>query len=192
MNTTAMDDYRKELWTGLKTGHEQFDQAMITLSSGGLALSLTIIKDLFLPNKLIAPWLLISIWILFTLSIVVTVISFLTSQKGMSKQIEYFEKYVEGDESYKDKKNIFVEATIWLNRFSGGLFLAAVICLTIFSVINFNSKVKQHEQRTGTNQEGASATSNATFTPSKRGDNTTTNAKQGSRIETNSSQPVAK
>ena len=192
MSSSAEDDYRKELWAGLKTGHEQFDQAMITLSSGGLALSLTIIKDLFSPNKLIAPWLLISIWILFTLSIVVTVISFLTSQKGMSKQIEYFEKYVEGDESYKDKKNIFVEVTAWLNRASGGLFLIAVICLTVFSVINFNSKVKQHEQRIGTNQEGASATSNATYKPSTRGNNSTTNAKQSSRIETNTSQPATK
>ena len=192
MSSSAMDDYRKELWTGLKTGHEQFDQAMITLSSGGLALSLTVVKDLFTPNKLVMPWLLVFVWILFTLSIVVTVISFLTSQKGMSQQIEYFEKYAEGDESYKDKKNIFVEVTIWMNRASGGLFLIAVVCLTVFSIINFNSKVKQHEQRTGANQERSSASSNATSSSNIRGHNTAPDAKQSSGVETNSSQPVAK
>jgi len=192
MSSTSMDDYRKELWTGLKTGHEQFDRAMITLSSGGLALSLTVVKDLFVTNKLIMPSLLVSVWILFTLSIVVTVISFLTSQKGMSKQIEYFEKYAEGDETYKDKKNVFVEVTIWLNRISGGLFLVAVICLTVFSIINFNSKVKQYEQRTGANQEGFSTTSNANFTPNSRGIDTTSNAKQGGGIKACTNQPVTK
>jgi hypothetical protein len=76
---SSFDDYRKELWGALKVSHEQYDKAIITLSSGGLAISLTLIKDVFPVERMSSPCWLVATWFLFCGSIISTVMSFLTT-----------------------------------------------------------------------------------------------------------------
>ncbi|ANA39414.1 hypothetical protein A2G06_02355 [Geobacter anodireducens] len=140
------DDYRKELWNAQKSSHEQYDKALLTFSGGGLAISLALVKDLFPADVMVIPWLLVLSWGLFCTSIVLTVMSFLTSQKSISVQLDYFEKFVSGDLSYWNKKNPFTAATIWLNRVSGGAFVSAVIAVTVFSAVNMNEVLQMTEK----------------------------------------------
>lgn len=149
----SFDDYRKELWSAQKSSHEQYDKALLTFSGGGLAISLTLVKDLFPAEVMVIPWLLVLSWGLFCSSIVLTVVSFLTSQKSISVQLDYFEKFASGDMSYWNKKNPYTTATTWLNRVSGSAFVSAVIAVTVFSAVNM-SEVLQMTEKTERLQGG--------------------------------------
>lgn len=153
------DEYRKELWGALKVSHEQYDKALLTLSGGGLAISITLVKELFPSDKLIVSWLLMMAWALFCASIILTVISFLVSQKALNVQLENFDKYTAGDESYLNKNNPYSTATVWFNRVSGTFFILAVIAVTTFSAINFKEKLRdvQNSKSSG----GIHSTTNA-------------------------------
>jgi hypothetical protein len=139
-NPSCFDDYRKELWGGLKGSHEQFDKAVLTMSAGGLAISLMLVKDLFTIEEMVGHWVLVASWFLFCGSIILTVVSFLTSQKSITIQIDNFEKFAAGDSSYWNKPNPYSAVTSWLNRMSGGFFLTAVIATTLFATINFQER----------------------------------------------------
>jgi hypothetical protein len=77
---------------------ENFDKAVLTYSSAGLAFSLAFLKD-FLPiAKAAWGWLLYFSWGLFTLSIIATITSYITSQLGIKKERDKGERY------YRDKE----------------------------------------------------------------------------------------
>jgi hypothetical protein len=143
---SCYDDYRKELWGGLKTSHENFDKAVLTLSGGGLAISLTVIKDLFSVGEMVAGALLVASWFLFCGSIIFTVVSFLTSQKSITVQIDNFEKFTAGDVSYFNRPNPYTKITAWLNQISGGFFLLAVMAMTFFTTINFHERISMSKE----------------------------------------------
>ena len=141
-------EYHKQLWDARKLSHEQYDKALLTLSAGGLAISLTLVKDLFPAEKVLCSAALVASWVLFCGSIILTIISFLTSQKSLSVQSDYFEKYAAGDDSYWNKKNPYTIATTWLNLVSGLFFVSAVVAVTVFSITNFKGRLHDGQGRT--------------------------------------------
>src|SRR5687768_15761433 len=74
-------DYLKERETlieGERNAAENFDKAMLALSGGVFAVSLTFIQDI-VPDPVATPLLLVS-WLGFALSLLATLVSFLSSQ----------------------------------------------------------------------------------------------------------------
>lgn len=127
----------------LKGSHEQYDKAILTLSSGGLALSITLLKDLFPVEKVVLPGVLVWSWYLFGAAIISTLFSFLTSIRSTHTQRDYFHKYyIEKNLEYKDKTNWWTVGTKWLNRISAVCFVAGVITTIIFASRNFKEKLK--------------------------------------------------
>jgi hypothetical protein len=138
------EEYEKQLLDALKGSHEQYDKAILTLSSGGLALSITLLKDLFPVEKIILPWVLATSWYLFGAAIISTIISFMTSIVSVNTQRDYFHKYyIENIAEYRDKKNLWTVGTRWLNRTSALCFVLGVAATIVFAHGNFNEKLKK-------------------------------------------------
>jgi hypothetical protein len=72
---------------------EKFDNAILTLSTGALAISLAFIKDIVPLEIAQNLWLLKASWWLFGFSIISTLVSFAASQLGISRQLKYAEEY---------------------------------------------------------------------------------------------------
>jgi hypothetical protein len=122
---------RQDLLKRQLSNAENFDKAILSLSTAGLGFSLAFIKDI-LPLSNAAHILLLHVSsYLFAAAIVSTVLSFILSQSGIDKQLEFADKYyVDREEEYLTKKNWQATATTYLNNIAGVVFIGA-ICLTI-------------------------------------------------------------
>jgi hypothetical protein len=84
---------------------ENFDKSVLTLSSGGLAVSLGFLKDFVPIGEASAPWMLYISWSGLTAATVLTMLSFLASARAQAYQQEAGEAYyMRGDESKLNKK----------------------------------------------------------------------------------------
>ena len=90
---------RKLLIDAQQQSCQQLDKAILTLSSGGLGVSIVFLRDI-LPLEQIANYcFLIGSWILFTISITCTLVSFLTSHYAYDEQLELINRYFLNKES---------------------------------------------------------------------------------------------
>lgn len=145
--TTAENDSddRKKLFAELKgelfkrqlSNSENFDKAVLAYSSAGLALSLGFLKDLVPLAVVSYKCLLFTSWALFVLAVIVTIISFLISQQGISKQLKLSERYyLERDETALTEGNAWATATEIVPFIAGLLFVAALVFTTLFVYFN--------------------------------------------------------
>ncbi len=146
-----MDDnqYRQELYKNTRddllkrqlSNSERLDNAILTLSTGALGLSLAFIKDIVPIKIAIYLWLLKTSWWLFGVSIVITLCSFVVSQLGINIQLKYAEEYyLNKKNEYLTKRNRFAKATDVLNYSSCAIFIMAIICTIIFVSLNIGGK----------------------------------------------------
>lgn len=145
-NETRQDLYqrtRDDLLKRQLSNSENFDRAILTLSSAALALSLTFIKNVVEFDNVQCLWLLITSWVLFVVSIIVTLISFHISQAAIKVQLRYAEQYyLEKNDEFLTKKNTPAAITEWSGYLSASTFVIAVICLVAF--ISLNIRGKEH------------------------------------------------
>jgi len=128
---------RQDLLTRNLSNSEKYDNAILTLSAGVLAISLAFIKDIVPLNKSEYILLLKLSWWLFGASIVSTLISFVVSQLAIKRQLQYAkEYYLEGKEESFDKKNRPALLTEFINYMSGVLFIAGIITTVCFVSAN--------------------------------------------------------
>lgn len=146
--TPAGDDYaaRRQMYDAyIKDARAQqvaslqsYDKAILLYSSGGLALSLTFLKDFVkeVGSSVDLGFLHLS-WVLFALAMLATILSFLVSAavhfEGMQDAEEY---YLEGKDSARDRKSCSDVVLSWLNRASGFFFLGAVGATVWFAIAN--------------------------------------------------------
>ena len=140
MNDDDTENYLKErklLIDAQQQSCQQFDKAILTLSSGGLGVSIIFLRDILPLEQITNYYFLIGSWILFTISILSTLISFLTSQYAYSKQLSLINAYfLNKDSNAPDKKNRFSQITGKLNISAAVFFILAVICTIMFVSIN--------------------------------------------------------
>lgn len=126
-------EYRQELLKRQLSNSENFDKAILSLSTAGLGFSLAFIKNIIHISEAHFVALLHVSWYLFAAAIILTVSSFLISQLGISKQLVYAEQYyLGGKEEFLRKKNPSATITIILNWLSGICFFTAVLITVIF------------------------------------------------------------
>lgn len=116
---------------------EAFDKAILTLSSAGLALSLTFFKFVAPIDQASNLGCLVFSWYAFLTAIISTVISFRVAQRGYDVAIEYAEKfYLEGKEEYEGKHNAPAAFAEFLNWISAIAFVLALISIVKFVTQN--------------------------------------------------------
>ena len=133
---------------------EQFDKAILTLSSSGLGLSIAVIQ--FIVPLAVANfvWLLWASWILFASAIVVTVVSFMTTSRAIKDTRYYaYQYYLNSEEKYADKVSPFSVITHYLNRISGIVFILAISSTVAFVVPNLSYEGMSMNDKNGGNLE---------------------------------------
>ncbi len=137
-------DERKELLSTAKEAAIQYAKAIMTLSAGALALSLTFMKDIApnpLPNTL---FYLKTSWFLFCSSLIAIVISFLLSEFAFIKQVEIAQKALSIDPKKEDinhpsHSNPYKKWIVFLNILSLLAFILGVILIVLFSASNLKT-----------------------------------------------------
>jgi hypothetical protein len=116
---------------------ENFDKAVLTFSSAGLALSVGVLKDFVPIQGAAAPWTLYWSWALFTAATCATIISFLVSGRALEAQKRRaYAYYMQGDDDALKRGNTWDRGTKFLNYTSGGSFLLAMVLSVVFISIN--------------------------------------------------------
>ena len=140
-NERKYQEYIKErqlLFNAKLKGSQSLDKALLTLSAGALALSLTFINQIAPHPQPATLKFIIVAWSCFGLSILSTLLSFWTSQKACDKQIKILEATFLGQGDRKKLANKYSCATAILNLFSVLLFIGGIVSFAIFSAINFS------------------------------------------------------
>lgn len=133
------DSLRDELYKRQLSNSEAYDRAILSLSSAGLAISLTFIKFIVPLEEANHLVVLKASWVLLLLSVIATLISFLIGNKGISTQLKYAEQYyIEAKANAFNKFNIYAYLNSSLNYISGTLFLVALSCVVSFVILNIN------------------------------------------------------
>lgn len=137
---------------------ESFDKSVLTLSSAGLGLSLSFLKD-FVGSEVLWPWALYGSWIMFTLATVSTMLSFQSSGKAQKHQKKIAKRaYLDGDDAAFDEVNVWNRCTIWINRAAATFFFFALLLTSFFVIRNLEEKRmsdSNHKPAPTTEQRGA-------------------------------------
>jgi len=143
-------DERKSLFDAIRDSRQHLDKAILSLSAGALAISLTFVHEIAPhPIKSTLFYLFIS-WFLFIFSILSTLISFMTSEKACIKQIDIMEKDIV-EEDHKARKgkekyptNPWSNITRRINYLSMASFIMGLSFLVVFSIINVKTKEEEY------------------------------------------------
>lgn len=135
--------YKAEVDKRELSNTDNYDKNILTLSSAGLAISLTVLKDIVPIGQVSHIWFLYSAWIFFGCAILITIFSFLISNAALRAQLDIAHKYyIDEDESFFGKVSLISKTLDWVNRFSGVCFVLAIISVITFGVINFDSRLE--------------------------------------------------
>lgn len=116
---------------------ENFDKAILSLSSAGLGLSLVLIKNVVKLAEANYVWILHFSWLLFVLAITSTLLSYLSAQSALDTQREFNEKYyLEGDEKAGQQISFTSRLTRFLSYVSVVTYILAVSSTALFIWFN--------------------------------------------------------
>jgi len=128
---------RDDLLKRQLSNSENFDKAVLSLSTAGLGFSLAFIKDIAIfspPDYLVMLYLS---WGCFGSAIVSTLLSYLASQRGINCQLVRAEQYyLERKDEVLHKTNWWAKATNWLNHISAVVFIIAIFSTIVFVCLN--------------------------------------------------------
>lgn len=127
---------RKLLVDAERESARSFDKAMLTLSSGALALSITFIRQIA-PAPRSETYLYFA-WSGFILALLCTLVSFLSSQSALRKQRDILDRNYRDQPTAFEQKNVMSAVTNFLNWFSILSFIAGVLLLTAFAIKNLS------------------------------------------------------
>jgi hypothetical protein len=130
-------EHKKQTWQDIQSSTDSYDQSLLTLSSGGLGLSIAFIKDIIPLHQ--AVWLIFLYvsWALFGLTILLTVTSFIFSVEAQKRSLKFlWNFYIEVDDSFRDMESRYSKALRWCTVVGGIFFFGAVFCTVIFAIQN--------------------------------------------------------
>jgi len=136
-NQALFSNRRKELIDRQLSNSEAQDKAILMLSSGGLAISISLIRFVVDLETATHTWLLYGSWFLFALAAIFTILSYLVGQKAIDESIKVsYKYYIEDNDEYE---NITPKSAIindWINILSSVIFIGAVFFIVTFTTIN--------------------------------------------------------
>jgi hypothetical protein len=155
------NDHKKQAWEDIQSSTDSYDQSLLTLSSGGLGLSIAFIKDIVPLQQ--ATWLclLYSSWVAFAACILTTVVSFQIAIKTQKELLVNCGKYyIDKEDSYRDKRGKYSKILTGCTMIAGALFVLALACTIIFAVENVGRYSKMpHDGSNSRLDEGRGAVS---------------------------------
>lgn len=152
----AFADLANEVNKRELSGSENFDKSVLTLSSAGLGLSLTFLKDFVQLSSATTKWALYGSWIAFTLATVGTMLSFICSGKAQRVQLKAAEDYyINGDEAALTRTNKWGRCNSALNGLACVAFISALMLTVVFIWSNVESDLLMSKPISSSEQRGA-------------------------------------
>ena len=131
---------RDELQDDMRSMSDEFDKSILTLSSGGLGLSLAFVKDIVPLKQASFIWLLNASWFMFVGAIVATLTSYLMSLEAAKRALKDAEKYyLEDRREYLKQRSWQDHALTWLRVASASCFVLAVVLTGFFVAFNLQA-----------------------------------------------------
>jgi hypothetical protein len=129
---------REEIQKRQFSNSESYDRAILTLSSGFLALSLSFIKGIIPSGHVKYIPVLYWSWAVLAIAIVVTVASFRVSDRALTQALTALHRYyVERDEAALRRTKL-TRTVERMNDVSGVLFIGGVLLTVFFVFSNFS------------------------------------------------------
>lgn len=136
-NQRIYERMRDELIISQRSNSDNFDKAILSLSSAGLGITIAFISNLIDLSKANLIIVLYLAWILFILAIISTVISFLVSQRGIDQQLVMAEQlYIYNKQVDQDRVTRISGWVNKLNILSAIAFIRALLLIIVFSITN--------------------------------------------------------
>ncbi len=122
---------RERLVNAHHQASRDFDRTVMTLAAGALGLSIAFMKDIAAPNPKAVPALALA-WCLFAISLLLILVSFLTSQAALLRQMGSIDE----TQQLSTSGGSYGQATLWLNLGGAGTLVVGVLFLVLFAIKN--------------------------------------------------------
>ncbi|ASU24083.1 hypothetical protein CCZ37_16265 [Vibrio qinghaiensis] len=134
------DTYREDLLKRQLSNSEGYDKAILSLSSAGLALSLTAIRFIVPLETASYLWSIKAAWVLFLFTVISTLVAYLVGNHAISKELVKAENYyIKGIVNAHLEPNIYQKINHILNRITGVFFILAISLVVGFVICNVES-----------------------------------------------------
>jgi hypothetical protein len=129
--------YRNEQYKRQLSNSENFDKAILTLSTAALGFSVGFVKDVVRLSQADYLGVLKLSWLFFALAIVTTIVSYFAAQLATARGIEIARKYfLQGQSEAVDDENRPAVLVDRMNIASGLLFILGIVTTTWFIAVN--------------------------------------------------------
>jgi hypothetical protein len=144
--------YRSELQSARQSNVDQLDGTILTLSGGGLGLSLAFMKDVVPLAQIALLGVLYCSWVLFVTAILLVLLSFATNRMAIDAQLVIADEYfLERKSDAYNKPNPWATVTEYLSIGSIAAFVLAIILTVCFVSINISSAARSPHNHGGKN-----------------------------------------
>ena len=135
---------RNELLRRQLSNSQILDKSILSLSTAGLGFSVAFIKNVVSLTPATPLRLLHLSWLMFILAIICTLVSFLTSQESIKKELKRIYKYyLLKKEKALNQRNLPAQITSWLSWASVIFYIAAISLTARFVALNLHT-TKEH------------------------------------------------
>ncbi|MDE1516056.1 hypothetical protein PUN32_13760 [Vibrio sp. dsl-7] len=135
------DKFRDELLKRQLSNTENYDKSILTLSSAGLAISLTFLTTIVPMSHAAYLWLIKVSWFCFLFSIFCSLLAYLVSNAAITKQMSIAENYyVNKISSAFNQRNWLSVLNDCLNYVVGVLFSIAILAVVLFVTLNLRQE----------------------------------------------------
>lgn len=154
---------------------DQFDKTLLMLAGGAFGVSFAFLKDIIKTDKINNPDLLTWAWMFWCLVLALNLTSFYFSHLAMRKAQRDFRPG-----AYNEEANLggfYNKAVVWLNPMAGVMFIAGLICMSIFVTNNLHGTKSSPPDAVGTSSNPATNAPAVTTTEASANSARTTSAK---------------
>jgi len=148
MDQHTYTEHKKKNQDALLKQAEQHDKAILALSSGALALSLTFLRTIAPSPSSGSLWLLGFSWGAFLVSVLSTLLSFHTSVRAFLRADEILDEMAQnpGIDAH-ELPNRWRSHTLLLNYTAVACFAVGTVLLTAFAIVNLDTLEKPISQK---------------------------------------------
>jgi len=156
------DKSREDLLKRQLSNNESYDKAILSLSSAGLALSLTAVKFVIPLNNATDVWALKASWVLFLITVILSLSAYLIGNKAISKQLEIQEDYyIKRLIKAQTESNKYSTINSIFNTVTGGVFACAISLVIYFVTVNLHGDIPMTNPKTPNTTKTIFATDSA-------------------------------
>ena len=147
--TKLLAETRADLLKRQLSNAENYDKAILSLSTVFLGFSFAFLKDFVATDQ--AEWLclLYGSWVVLTAAVFTTILSFWVSQRAIDAQLKRAENYYLHNKQDTLNKSLAARFTDWVNAASGILFVLGISLTTAFVLVNIERSTSMSNERKG-------------------------------------------